>query len=379
MASDLQTGGKTGTLPSLWWAGVITVGLVWFVAARSMPDGLAWMDDRIVLHVSAALFLLLSLGLGQMRSALGNLLNLLAQAVCAAAFIAVDTSSTGAILNIVLVSQLPYRLGIRLAVVVAVIVNLAHVAILVSLHDATLVSAVLTMALLACFQLFSLLVGHFAVQASEARQALTATNAELLATRSLLESSARDRERLRVSRELHDTAGHALTALKLNLRQLRDRSRPEDREALGDCLELSSELLEDIRSLVGDLREHEPLRLDQALGELTRPFSEPTFSIQVADDVVIEDLAVAENLLAVARESITNVVRHARARHCRIAVARDGEGVRLTVEDDGIGTAGSEGFGIQGMRERIRDANGKLEISPNSPSGTRVSAAWASA
>ncbi|MEM6575995.1 MAG: histidine kinase, partial [Pseudomonadota bacterium] len=209
---------NSGGLPSLTWAGCLTVGLVWFVAARALPDSLPWIDDRIVLHVAAGSFLGLALLLSHQRSRRSKILNLMLQAVCAAAVIAVDLSSSAPILNIIVVAQIPYMLGIRLASVAALIVNTAHFVVLLIFHDANALSAFLNMALYACFQLFSLLIGHFAVQVTEARNQLAATNAELLATRSLLESSARDRERLRVSRELHDTAGHTLTALKLNLR-----------------------------------------------------------------------------------------------------------------------------------------------------------------
>ncbi len=361
----------------MWWAGLVTVSLVWYVGATAMPEGLAWIDDRLVLHASAATFLTLSLLLSWQKSTALKGLNLAIQAACAAAYIAVDVSSSGPILNIVLVSQLPYLIGTRRAIAVAVLVNAIQIAVLVGFHGDSFMEATITTALFACFQMFSLLIGHYSVQAGEARDALAATNAELLATRSLLEATTRDRERLRVSRELHDTAGHALTALKLNLRQLRNRTEGPDRSALDDCLSLSSELLEDIRSLVGDLREQAPLDLERALTELTRPFPHPEFRIDVDPAVSTDDLAVAENLLAVARESITNVVRHAQADHCIITVeTRDGQ-IHLTVTDDGVRIGGNEGFGIRGMRERMSGVGGGLEITPNAPTGTRVSAVWA--
>ncbi len=268
---------------------------------------------------------------------------------------------------------------VRPAIVAALLVNVAHFFVQQFYHDASVMQAFLNVALYACFQLFSLLIGHFAVQANDARNPLAATNAEMLATRSLLESSARDRERLRVSRELHDTAGHTLTALKLNLRQLTERSRPEDRDALTDCLNLSSDLLEDFRDLVGNLREFAPLDLNRALTELTRPFPAPEFTIDVAPDVLIEDLAVAKDLLAVARESITNVVRHAKASRCIIRVQTNQGRICLTVVDNGVGVEGTEGYGIAGMRERVIREDGELVISANSPTGTRVTAAWAQA
>lgn len=368
------------SLPSLWWAGAITVGLVWYLAASSMPGGLGRIDDLMVMHLSAGLFLVLSFLLTKLRSIPAKRITLVGQAVCAAAFIAVDQNQTGPILNIVLVAQLPYVMKIRQAAIAALVISSLQFFLVYTFHVDSIQNAFFSTALLACFQLFSLAIGHYAVQASEARNQLVATNAELMATRSLLESSARDRERLRVSRELHDTAGHTLTALKLNLRQLRDQSSGDQHAALEDCLHLSSGLLEDIRALVGNMREHDPLDLRQALCELTRPFAQPSFTINVASDVAINDLSVAENLLAVAREMITNVVRHANATQCVITVHRDEKEVRLTVTDDGVGTQGlREGFGIKGMRERLDRPGARLEIAENSPSGTSASAVWASA
>src|SRR6185295_615600 len=71
------------------------------------------------------------------------------------------------------------------------------------------------------FQIFAALTAWYAKSAERTTKELQETNAHLLATRSLLEESARDGERLRLARELHDVAGHKLTALKLNLSVLK--------------------------------------------------------------------------------------------------------------------------------------------------------------
>ena len=69
-----------------------------------------------------------------------------------------------------------------------------------------------------------------------------------------------------------------------------------------------------------------------------------------------------ESVLALAlREAVTNVIRHARARHCRIAFEKDDHDVRLEVEDDGGGSAAPEGAGLAGMRERVASLGGRVE------------------
>ncbi|MEL2266475.1 histidine kinase, partial [Klebsiella pneumoniae] len=79
---------------------------------------------------------------------------------------------------------------------------------------------------------------------------LARVNADLLATRALLADSARDAERLRLARELHDVAGHKLTAMRLNLRALAADPVLAGREGLVLAEQLSGELLADIRQVV---------------------------------------------------------------------------------------------------------------------------------
>ena len=62
------------------------------------------------------------------------------------------------------------------------------------------------------------------------------------------------------------------------------------------------------------------------------------------------------------REAVTNIVRHAGARHCRVALDRDGGELRLEIADDGRGAAAVEGNGIRGMRERVEALGGSLRL-----------------
>ncbi len=79
---------------------------------------------------------------------------------------------------------------------------------------------------------------------------------------------------------------------------------------------------------------------------------------RIATDAVSRE---AEHALALAlREAVTNVVRHARARHCTISVAREDTAVRLVVQDDGVGGDVTAGSGLTGMKRRIEDAGGAL-------------------
>ena len=160
------------------------------------------------------------------------------------------------------------------------------------------------------FQLFALLTAWYSKQADQTAQQLRETNAHLLATRSLLEESARDHERLRLARELHDVAGHKLTALKLNLTALqREAGSPK----VDTAAQLATELLADIRGVVAQMRQHDGLDIREALTQLIKPLpAPPQIHLLVSDDARVASVAQAETLLRVVQEALTNVIRHAK-------------------------------------------------------------------
>lgn len=213
------------------------------------------------------------------------------------------------------------------------------------------------------FQGFALLIGHYASGAEEARARLALVNADLLATRALLADSARDAERLRMARDLHDVAGHKLTAMTLNLRALAAdpvfAARPEVRLAQ----QLSHELLRDIRGVVQAMRDSRGLDLETAMRALAAGMPKPALQVRVEDDVRITDPAQAEALLRLVQEALTNAARHAHAEVIRVEVRREGEEICVHVEDDGHlrGTL-REGNGIAGMRERLAALHGSLQL-----------------
>jgi signal transduction histidine kinase len=213
------------------------------------------------------------------------------------------------------------------------------------------------------FQLFATLTAWYARRAHETAAQLRETNAHLLATRSLLEESARDHERLRLARELHDVAGHKLTALKLNLTVLQ-------REAGGGptvdaAAQLATELLADIRGVVAQMRQHDGLDIREALRQLIAPLpAPPRIHLEIRDDARVASVAQAEALLRVVQEALTNVVRHSQAGNVWVSLTREGERLHLAVRDDGQAELPlREGFGLSGMRERLAQLSGRLEIS----------------
>ena len=237
-------------------------------------------------------------------------------------------------------------------------------------------SAPLVMALLNVgFQIFAALCAHYAHSAGQARDRLARVNADLLATRALLADSARDAERLRVARELHDVAGHKLTAMTLNLRALAADPRLAGREEVRVSQQLARELMGDLRGVVQALRDARGLDLGTALRALAAPLPRPSLRLAIDDDVQVTDPAIAEAILRLVQEALTNSARHADADVVQVRLARDGDAIAVHIEDDGrLRGALNEGNGLAGMRERIAALHGELSLGTGTCGALRIDA-----
>lgn len=191
--------------------------------------------------------------------------------------------------------------------------------------------------------------------------------------------NAQEEERARISRDLHDQIGQALTALLLGLDE--SIARPEAHR-LAKLKELTSVTLDDVRRIALDLRPSllDELGLEAAVRRYARDLQE-RYALEVGVEVHLPRLSRQSEtvLYRVAQEALTNVVRHARASSASV-VAMLAEGtVQLVVEDDGIGfdemsLESAERVGLMGMRERLELLGGSLRIESASGRGTTVHA-----
>ncbi|MEK7668454.1 MAG: histidine kinase [Gemmatimonadota bacterium] len=225
-----------------------------------------------------------------------------------------------------------------------------------------------------------------ALQHSEIYAALEERSAELgRASASLLR--AEEAERRRIARELHDETGQVLTAIRLELGLLARQveGNAPAREALDRALSLTGRALETIRATVRGLR---PAALDDlglvpAVESLAEEFSGRTGIVVDCDAKPDGDLPpeVEVALYRIFQEALTNVARHAEAKHVRAALRRDGDAVVLVVQDDGHGfdpskvvKAGDSRAGLAGMRERLVGLGGRLEVTSAPGQGVRLEA-----
>ncbi len=272
----------------------------------------------------------------------------------------IDSEGFAPVLLVIAMAQLATQLPVRTFTLVMLVLNALLYLIFSEIWHSK-VALTLTF-IYAGFQIFAATTALYAQRAERARDELAQVNAHLLATHSLLEESARDRERLRLARELHDVAGHKLTALKLQLALLA-RDPAGALPAVRTAATLADELLGDIRGVVSQMRQNDGLDLRRAIEELAAPIPRPKVHLDLAEDARVDDLAQAQALLRVAQEGLTNAARHSSADNVWLRLARDGDRLILEIRDDGRGARNLRiGNGISGMCERLEGIGGGIEF-----------------
>ena len=203
-----------------------------------------------------------------------------------------------------------------------------------------------------------------AKQQAEAREDQRRLNAELRATRALLAESSRLGERMRISRELHDLVGHHLTALSLNLEVASHLVSGRAQEHVRQAQSVARLLLTDVREVVSQLREDDSIDLSAALRSLTEGVPGLEIHLDLPSRFTIDDPRRAQVLLRCAQEIITNAVRHANARNLWLSFERTADRrLAIHARDDGRGaTQFKHGNGLTGMRERLSQVGGQLDI-----------------
>ncbi len=350
-------------------AGVVT----WLAVALSLhflsPVHLKLGWSLLLLFLAAFLAEIL---LRDGRAALRACLLVLEPALALALMWLDPRPGTAQVLLVVWITQVVTAWSPRRAVLAALAADAAMYAVFrLHGHEGPLVVTLLNVG----FQIFAALCAHYAHSAGQARDRLALVNADLLATRALLAESARDAERLRVARELHDVAGHKLTAMTLNLRTLAADPQLAGREEVRVSQRLARELLGDIRGVVQALRDARGLDLGTALRALAAPLPRPALRLAIDDDVQLTDPVVAEAILRLVQEALTNSARHAEASVVRVHVACEGGAVHVAIEDDGrLRGPLCEGNGIAGMRERVAALHGELHLGRGARGALRIDA-----
>lgn len=270
----------------------------------------------------------------------------------------------GSLLAMVVAALLPWMLPALLGMAWVAGLALFFGGWVVFFPEGTWLLALILILMTLALTLFPFIASLLALQQVQARADLRRVNSELLATQSLLAENTRIAERVRISRDLHDLVGHHLTALSLNLEVASHVTDGKGKEHVDKAGSVARLLLSDVREVVGDLRREDQVNLREALEVLAEGVPELHIHLDIPDALSQTDPRHAHILLRCAQEVITNAVRHANAANLWITLESGPEGVALRARDDGCGTQElMPGNGLNGMRERLRELGGRLDIS----------------
>ena len=340
-------------------SGLVAIGMV--AAVSHARYGFLWQNLAIHLAFAAAFVMSAykdELGLPHLFGKIALLAMLLLSVLAHR----LHHDSITLILSVVLMASAPYHLTVRQSWLLFAIANLAHWYMFNTGPQAEdYVVAWLTLVALQGFAISSSLARQ---RDRTSQQMLARQNNELLAARAVMARQSQSQERLRIAGELHDTLGHRLTALQLQLEALVHESPDALKPRVQGCKALAADLLEDVRSIVREVSRRDNNDLAAALQELAS--LTPGIAIRVHSTLPTLGAELSQQLVFCFQEAIHNAIRHGGATQIDI---RYGENA-FEICDNGRGlrsARASPGFGLRNIRSRLAPFGGSATLAATEP------------
>ncbi|WP_414752102.1 sensor histidine kinase [Anabaena sp. CCY 9910] len=230
--------------------------------------------------------------------------------------------------------------------------------------------------------IFVLLLMNSLLSERQSREELAVANEKLRQYALRIENQATLEERNRIAREIHDSLGHSLTALNLQLETALKLAQSNPNKAqtfLVRAKELGSKALQDVRNSVSTMRSH-PLQdktLEQAIDIIAEDFQQNTGIIFTSSFNVNYKLSteVSTAIYRIIQESLTNISKHARATEVILEISLNRGSLSLIIRDNGRGfdiQKNTTGFGLQSMRDRTLALGGKFAINSDVGYGCQI-------
>jgi signal transduction histidine kinase len=243
-------------------------------------------------------------------------------------------------------------------------------------HESILAASI-SSGLLTISQLLLMIACAIAITALD-RERKSRHEAELLTKE--VESLAKQLERTRITREIHDVIGHSLTSLRIQLEvasRYASVDEAEARQAIDHAKELAGNALQEIRAVLHSIR-GERIDLSRALAELVKETNN-TKELEVQADIDADDVppSIALEVYRIVQECLTNIMRHANADTASVRINRQDETLHVRVSDNGRGfrEEDEKGIGLAGILERIRQLGGEVELTNDEGGGAVIKAA----
>jgi len=229
---------------------------------------------------------------------------------------------------------------------------------------------------------FILLLMNTLVAERQIRENLSIANDKLRRYALQIESQATLEERNRIAREIHDSLGHSLTALNLQLEtavKLLQSNPSKASEFLTRAKELGSKSLQDVRQSVSTMRSHplEGKSLEQVISTLLEDFYRANGISPICKISLDHPLAseISAALYRIIQESLTNISKYANATEVTLQLNTKIEYLELIIQDNGQGfdlKQNTTGFGLQSMRDRTLTLGGEIQINSSHGCGCQI-------
>ena len=239
-----------------------------------------------------------------------------------------------------------------------------------------------------CLLLVVLLINALLTE-RQSQERLKQANQDLRRSAKEVEKLAMEQERSRIARDIHDSLGHSLTALNIQLEsglKLWQKDPPRAEQFLQEAKRLGSQSLTEVRQSVATLRQ-DPLAgqtLPVAIAQLIEDIQHHQNALVVHQNIQLQQPLppnLRTILYRIVQEGLTNIVKHASAQQAWLHISQNQTAIALILEDDGKGfdpNTALSGFGLQSMRDRAESAGGNFVIdsgeirSPEQRKGTRI-------
>lgn len=217
----------------------------------------------------------------------------------------------------------------------------------------------------------------------ESHRALQDAHDQLHNYANQVEQLTETKERNRIAREIHDTVGHTMTALLVQLqatRMLQEHDPVKSKETLLRCEDLARSALQEVRLSVRTLRDEESAKptIIESVRTLLSDFSNMTgvlTSLHLEGNPSCVTASLQPIIYRIIQESLTNAKRHGNADKAKVTIRCSHRQIELEIHDDGQGTAEvTPGFGLINMRERVQEQGGTVRFASEREGGFLVSA-----
>jgi len=275
---------------------------------------------RLLEWSAASAIFIGALLLAHLRATFPATLSLLAQSASVVVMVALLCNGYEGLLLAVVAAQLALRMGGR-AALVWILAQSAAMLLAIAFHWSTRPALLLSPPYLG-FQLLLFAVVRLYANERQMREQLSESNQTLRRLQSELSEKSRSEERLRIAQDLHDSLGHHLVALNLNLEWAAHVSQGPVRASVRSAQTLVRALLREVKCIVRSSQDEEPVDFPAELRQLAQELPRPKLHLTCPADLRIDDVRTSRALLRTVQEIVTNAIRHGEAENLWIDIVQ---------------------------------------------------------